>query len=178
MPILEGVDGVQKMSKSLKNYIGLAEPPEEMFGKLMSISDALMERYYPRLLAEAYPATSHPMEAKKALASRVVARYHSVEHARAAREGFEHRFSQRNLANADLPVISLAGVERDIVSVVIAAYAQSFGVAKSRGEARRLVDGGSIQWRGEKVTEAKAEPDFAAGGVLKLDKTRAVRIAG
>ena len=178
VPILEGLDGVQKMSKSLKNYIGLAEPPSEMFGKVMSISDALMERYYPTLLGQAYPASLHPMEAKKGLAAHLVARYHSEGAAKTAREDFEQRFSQRDLAGADLPAVSMMGVAADIVSIVIAAYSQGYDQAKSRGEVRRLVEGGSIQVRGEKVTDPKAEPCFAAGDVLKLDKKRAVRVAG
>jgi tyrosyl-tRNA synthetase len=178
VPILEGLDGVQKMSKSLKNYIGLAEPPSEMFGKAMSISDALMERYYPALLREPYPAAAHPMEAKKGLATRLVARYHSEADAKAARDDFEQRFSQRDLAGADLPTLSLAGVAPDIISLVIAAYAQGYDQARSRGEVRRLVEGGSIQLGGEKITDPKSEPPLAAGDVLKLDKKRAVRIGG
>ena len=176
VPILEGLDGVQKMSKSLKNYIGLAEAPAEMFGKAMSISDALMERYYPALLHEAYPAGVHPMEAKKGLAERLVARYHSAAQAKAAREDFEQRFSQRDLAAADLPTLTLPAVATDIVSLVVAAYAQGYGQVKSRSEVRRLVEGGSIQLRGEKVTDPKTEPPLAAGDVLKLDKKRAVRV--
>jgi tyrosyl-tRNA synthetase len=176
VPILEGLDGVQKMSKSLKNYIGLAEPPGEMFGKAMSISDALMERYYPALLREPYPPAAHPMEAKKTLAVRLVARYHSEAAAKAAREDFEQRFSQRDLAHADLPVIPLPGIATDVVSLVIAAYAQGYGETKSRSEVRRLVEGGSIQLRGEKVTDPKSEPQLNAGDVLKLDKKRAVRV--
>jgi tyrosyl-tRNA synthetase len=176
VPILEGLDGAQKMSKSLKNYIGLAEPPAEMFGKVMSISDALMERYYPALFHEPYPAAMHPMEAKKALASRLVARYHSELHAQAARTDFEQRFSQRDLDHAELPSVSFGGVEADIVSIVIAAYAQGFNQAKSRGEARRLIEGGSIQLAGEKVTDPKAAPELTSGAILKLDKKRAVRV--
>ena len=178
VPILEGMDGVQKMSKSLKNYIGLAEPPGEMFGKVMSISDGLMERYYPTLLREPYPRSAHPMEAKKGLAGRLVERYHSAAAAQAARADFEQRFSQRDLAGADLPAFEITGLGTDIVSLVIAAYAQGYDQAKSRGEARRLVEGGSIQLRGEKVTDAKAVPTLSPGDVLKLDKKRAVRVAG
>jgi tyrosyl-tRNA synthetase len=178
MPILEGLDGVQKMSKSLKNYIGVSEPPEEMFGKAMSISDETMAKWYPMLLNEAFPAAMHPMEAKKSLAARLVERYHSAEAAKAARADFEQRFSQRDLEHADLPVVKLAAESAgDIVSAVVAGYALGFQQTKSRSEVRRLVEGGSIQWRGEKVTDPKAAPDFAGGGVLKLDKKRAVRIA-
>ncbi len=177
MPILEGLDGVQKMSKSLGNYIGVAEPPVEMFGKTMSISDALMARYYEVLLGEPFPSTLHPMEAKKSLAARLVARYHSEDEARAAREDFEQRFSKRDSEHAELPAVTLPEGESDLLSAVVAAYAQAFDTEKSRGDVRRLIEGGSVQWRGEKITDAKARPDFAAGGVLKLDKKRAVRLA-
>lgn len=179
LPILEGLDGVQKMSKSLGNYVGITEPPNEMFGKLLSISDELMARYYPLLLHEELSADAHPMEAKKQLAARVVARFHSEAAAMAARADFEQRFSRRDLEHVDLPEITLTEAERaDLVSAVVAAFAKGFGQTRSRGDARRLVEGGSVQWRGEKVTDPKAAPDFAAGDVLKLDKKRAVRIAG
>ena len=176
LPLLEGLDGVNKMSKSLGNYVGVAEPPEMMFGKLMSIGDTLMARYYDLLLCEAVPEI-HPMEAKKQLAARIVARYHSEDAARAAREEFETRFSKKDLDHAELPVLVLAGLQPDIVSVVVAAYAQCFSITKSRGDARRLVEQGSIQLRGEKVSDAKAVAALNPGDVLKLDKTRAVRLA-
>ena len=177
MPILEGLDGVQKMSKSLGNYIGVAEPPTEMFGKTMSISDALMARYYQLLLGESFPKDMHPMDAKKALAARLVARYHSEADAAAARADFEQRFSKRDIEHADLRVVNLPESEDDLLSVVGHIYAGIFNVSKSRSDLRRLIEGGSVQWRGEKVTNPKARPDFAAGGVLKLDKKLAVRIA-
>jgi len=176
MPLLEGLDGVNKMSKSLGNYIGVAEAPGEIFGKLMSIGDTLMARYYELLLLEPVPDI-HPMEAKKQLAARIVERYHGAEAANAAREEFELRFSKKNLVDADLPELTLAGLGGDIVSVVVAAFAQCFQITKSRGDARRLVEQGSVQLRGEKVTDAKTAPEFQNGDVLKLDKTRAVRLA-
>ncbi len=175
-PILEGLDGVNKMSKSLGNYVGVAEPPEMMFGKLMSIGDTLMARYYDLLLCEPVPDI-HPMEAKKQLAARIVARYHSEEAAQEARAEFETRFSKKDLDHAELPSLALSGLQPDIVSVVVAAYAQCFSITKSRGDARRLVEQGSIQLRGEKVGDAKAVPALNPGDVLKLDKTRAVRLA-
>ncbi len=175
-PILEGLDGVQKMSKSLKNYIGVTDAPADMFGKAMSISDELMARWYPLLLNESLAPDAHPMEAKKQLATRLVARFHAEADAQAALADFNTRFSKRDLEHADLPEIRLPGAGLDAVAAVIAAYQEGFSQTKSRGEARRLVEGGSVQWRGEKVTDPKAAPDFAAGGVLKLDKTRAVRI--
>jgi tyrosyl-tRNA synthetase len=177
LPLLEGLDGVEKMSKSLGNYIGVSEAPETMFGKLMSITDKLMARYYELLLTEAVPADLHPMEAKKQLAVRIVERYHGTEAATRSRADFEMRFSKRDLEHADLPELKLDGLQPDIVSVVVAAYAQGFQLTKSRGDARRLVEQGSIQLKGEKVVDPKATPAFAAGDVLKLDKVRAVRLA-
>jgi tyrosyl-tRNA synthetase len=175
LPLLEGLDGVNKMSKSLGNYVGVAEAPEEMFGKLMSIPDTLMARYYELLLCEPVPDI-HPMEAKKQLAARLVERYHGADAAKSARSEFELRFSKKDLASADLPELNLAGLGADIVSVVVAAFAQCFQITKSRGDARRLVEQGSVQLRGEKVADAKAMPGFQHGDVLKLDKTRAVRL--
>ena len=176
LPLLEGLDGVNKMSKSLGNYVGVAEAPETMFGKLMSITDTLMARYYDLLLCEQVPAEMHPMEAKKQLAARIVARFHGEEASQAARADFEVRFSKKDLASAELPSLPLAGLGADIVSVVVAAFGQCFQITKSRGDARRLVEQGSIQLSGEKVSDPKATPTFAAGDVLKLDKTRAVRL--
>jgi tyrosyl-tRNA synthetase len=175
MPLLEGLDGVQKMSKSLNNYVGVTEAPTEMFGKLMSISDALMARYYLLLLGEDLPAI-HPMEAKKELARRIVARYHSEAEAEAALVEFSTRFSKRDLDSADLPVVPVAALGVDLLSAVVASYSTAFQITKSRGEARRLVEQGSVQWRAEKVTDSKATPAFAPGDVLRLDKTRAVRL--
>jgi tyrosyl-tRNA synthetase len=175
LPILEGLDGVQKMSKSLGNYIGLTEPAASMFGKVMSISDELMARYYQVLFNEAVPP-GHPMEAKKILASRIVTRFHDQAAARAAREEFDLRFAKRDLAASELPEVSLKDLGRDLVSAVVAAYNHGFQITKSRAEARRLIEQRSIQWLGDKITDPKAKPEFQIGGVLKLDKTRAVRL--
>ena len=176
MPLLEGLDGVNKMSKSLGNYVGVSEPPSEMFGKLMSISDQLMDRYYLLLLGQKTPDI-HPMDAKKQLACSIIERYHSKEAAQAALDDFVTRFSKGDLDKADLTNVSLNGSARDIISVVVTAYASAFNLAKSRGDARRLVEQGSIQLNGEKITDPKAMPEFHDGDVLRLDKTRAVRLA-
>jgi tyrosyl-tRNA synthetase len=175
LPILEGLDGVQKMSKSLGNYVGLTEPASTMFGKVMSISDELMARYYEVLFGEPVPS-EHPMDAKKALATKIVTRFHDQASARAALKDFDLRFGKRDLAAADLPEVSLGLLGDDLLSAVVAAYAQAFQTTKSRAEARRLIEQGSVQWQGEKLTDPKAKPAFQAGGVLKLDKTRAVRL--
>ncbi len=177
MPILEGLDGRQKMSKSLGNYVALNEPPGDMFGKIMSISDELMARYYELLLREPIPAGSHPMDAKKSLARRITARFHDEASAAHALEEFNKRFSARDLDSAELPGY-LPGAARDFVSLVVEAYVQCFQISRSRSDARRLLEGGSVQWRGEKVSDAKAVLPPGEAGVLKLDKTRAVRIAG
>lgn len=175
LPILEGLDGVQKMSKSLGNYVGLTEPAPSMFGKVMSISDELMARYYQVLFNETVPL-GHPMEAKKALAAKIVARFHDQAAARAAQEEFDLRFAKRDLAAAELPAVSLKDFGEDLVSAVLAAYAQGFQITKSRAEARRLIEQGSVQWLGQKITDPKVKLAFRPGDVLKLDKTRAVRL--
>ena len=124
---------------------------------------------------EPVPA-GHPMDAKKQLARRIVERYHGADAGQAALADFNTRFSKRDLASAELPILSLSGLAGDIVSVVVAGYAQCFQITKSRGDARRLVEQGSVQLREEKITDPKAAPAFQPGDVLKLDKTRAVRI--
>ena len=174
LPLLVGSDGEKKMSKSYGNYIGVNEPPNDQFQKLMAISDATMATYYTLLLGELQPP-GDPYEAKKQLAARIVERYHGSEAARGAREDYESR-SKKDFANADLLVVSLAGVAPDILSIVVAAFDSAFGLKKSRGDARRLVEQGSVQLRGEKITDPKAAPTVAEGDDLRLDKTHAVRI--
>ena len=175
LPILEGLDGEKKMSKSLGNYVGLAEPASEMFGKLMSISDELMGRYYPLLLAKPLDATAHPLEAKKHLAAVIVETYHSRAAAEKTLEDWNARFSEKRLADADLP--NFAAENIDLVSVVVSAYANAFSTTKSRADARRLIEQGSVQLNGEKLRDPKAMIALERGQVLRLDKTRAVRIA-
>ena len=106
LPILEGLDGVKKMSKSLGNHIALNETPNEMFGKLLSISDEMMARYYPLLLSRELPAAMHPLEAKKQLALEITATYHSREAAQKALDNWNHRFSEKRLSDATLPEFS------------------------------------------------------------------------
>ncbi len=176
LPILEGLDGVQKMSKSLGNYVGIADPPNEMFGKLMSISDELMARYHPLLLGRPLPSEQHPMEAKKQLAREIVETYHTSGDGQRALEEWEQRFSARRLDQADLPIFAPPADERNIISLVVAAYAAAFSLTKSRGEVRRLIEQGSVQLQGQKIQDPKAEPILAPGDILRLDKTRAVRV--
>ena len=175
-PILEGLDGVQKMSKSLNNYVGISEAPKEMFGKLMSVSDLLMARYYGVLFGERLPAI-HPMEAKKQLATRIVEQFHDRRAAQAALEQFNLRFAKRDLDSVELPNVSAAELHDDLVSAIVTAYWKGFGIVRSRSDARRLMEQGSVQWRGEKITNPKAQISFTPGEILRLDKTRAVRLS-
>jgi tyrosyl-tRNA synthetase len=174
LPILEGLDGSMKMSKSLGNYVGLAEPASEMFGKLMSISDELMARYYPLLLGNSLAADAHPLEAKKHLASAIVETYHSKAAATKVLEEWNARFSEKRLDDADLPTFQPDST--DIISVVVTVYANVFGITKSRGDVRRLIGQGSVQVNGEKLRDPTVFFRFESGWILRLDKTHAVRI--
>ncbi len=174
LPLLEGLDGVKKMSKSLGNYVGLTDAPKEMFGKLMSIPDELMAKYYLLVLGETLDTAMHPMEAKKALAAKCVAVYHSAAAAEDCRADWDVRFSKKDLSAADLPEITICD-RRDVLGVVIHAFGTQ-GTTVSGGDARRLIQQGSIQLNGEKLTDPKAEPEWKTGDVLKLDKKRTVRI--
>jgi len=177
LPILTGLDGTQKMSKSLGNAVGVAESPSEMFGKIMSISDEQMGDYYRLLLQEEIDLHIHPMEAKKSLAERLTGRFHSAAEARHAREEFELRFSKKDLDAADLPSYApVPDLPRDIISVGVDAFERALSITKSRGDLRRLVEGGSVSWRGEKITDPKAVLSLNEPGVLKLDRRNAVRI--
>ncbi len=175
LPLLEGLDGVKKMSKSLGNYVALNESATDMFGKLMSISDELMARYYTLLLGRELPAEMHPLEAKKQLGAEIVRTYHSAEAAEKVVEDWNARFSEKRLSDAELP--EFRGEPADAVTVVAAAYAQAFATVRSRGDVRRLIEQGSVQLDGAKLTDPKATLALQPGQVLRLDKTRAVRIA-
>ena len=175
LPLLEGLDGVKKMSKSLGNYVALNETATDMFGKLMSISDELMARYYTLLLGRELPQEMHPLEAKKQLAAEIVRTYHSAEAAQKVVDDWNARFSEKRLADAELPVFR--SEPADAVTVVAAAYASAFATTRSRGDVRRLIEQGSVQLDGAKITDPKATLSLQAGQVLRLDKTRAVRIA-
>ncbi len=174
LPILEGLDGHQKMSKSLNNYIGVTDPPDEMFGKVMSISDQLMLRYYD-LLFHSSPEEEHPMEAKKSLARKLVARFYDDSTAQSALEAFNLRFSKRDLAASELPEFT-PSPDQDLTAVVVTAYANCFNLLKTKSEVRRLIQQGSVRLKGEKLSNPSGSISFEQGDVLKLDKTHAVRL--
>lgn len=167
-PLLEGLDGVKKMSKSAGNYVGVSEEPGEQFGKIMSVSDELMARYYVLLLGEEVP-DGHPLEAKKQLAERIVARYHSAAAGKAEREAWDKRGSQ----DADLPEVEL-GEARDVLGVAIHCF-KSINEKRSNTDVRRAIEQGAIRLNDEKLQDPKAEPAWSDGDVLKLSKKRSVR---
>jgi len=175
LPILEGLDGLKKMSKSFGNFVGVNEPAAVMFGKLMSISDELMTRYYPLLLGRPVSNQAHPLEAKKQLAFEMVQTYHSPAIAQKALEEWNARFSQKRLADTELP--EFAARDDDAVAVVVAAYVEVFAIKKSRAEASRLIKQGSVQLDSKKIVDPKTRLSLRSGQVLRLDKTHAVRIA-
>ncbi len=176
MPLLEGLDGVKKMSKSYGNYIGVSEAPQEMFGKLMSVSDELMDRYYLLLLGETRDASSHPMDSKKSLAEKLTARYHGTEAGTAAREDWDTRFSKKDLTAAELPEISVPA-DSTVLSLTAHAFLTAFGIEKSNGELRKqFIQSGSVQLNGEKLTDPFLVLATKSGDVLKLSKKHAVRL--
>jgi tyrosyl-tRNA synthetase len=177
MPLLEGLDGVRKMSKSLGNAVGLTEAPTEMFGKLMSVSDALMLRYYevltdvsPDRLAAIRSGAVHPMEAKKQLAGRIVAEYHGAGAAKAARAFFESKF-QRHEVPDSVPVFRIDG------DLWICELIKQLNFARSTSEARRLVGQGAVRVDGQTVTDLDFR--FIAGEhrILEVGRRRVARIA-
>ena len=174
MPLLEGLDGVKKMSKSLGNFVGVSESAANQFGKLMSISDELMPRYYQLVLGRELPKEANPFESKKLLAFEVVRTYHSTAVAEKALADWNSRFSEKRLNEADLP--GLGAVTDEAVAVVEAAYSQGFAIKKSRAEVSRLIKQGSVQLDGKKIVDPKSKISLYAGQTLRLDKTHAVRI--
>src|SRR5881396_1608943 len=178
LPILEGLDGSRKMSKSLGNFVAINESASDMFGKLMSISDKLMERYYPLLIGQAPPAGAPPFDAKKQLAFEIVKIYHSPAVARKTLDEWNTRFSRRDLQRAELPTFSATALDKfDAVSLVLSVYRETFNVQKSRSEASRLIKQGSVELDGVKIRDPKAAISLMPRQILRLDKKHAVRIA-
>jgi tyrosyl-tRNA synthetase len=177
VPLLEGLDGVQKMSKSLGNYVGINEPPEDVYGKLMSISDALMWRYF-ELLTRVPQAeldalrTGHPMEAKKRLAATLTAHYHGEAGARAAAEYFARVHQQREAPEA-VPERRVAAAEGRIpLARVLAAT----GLAASNSEGRRLIEQGAVEVDGERVREVDAALMVGQNPLVRVGKRRFCRV--
>jgi tyrosyl-tRNA synthetase len=177
LPILEGLDGSKKMSKSLGNFVAIKEPASEMFGKLMSISDDLMMRYYELLLGRTPPNEMHPLEAKKQLALEIVHTYHSAAAARKTLDEWNTRFSKRDLEHAELPAFSAISEEGvSAVALVSNAYREVFNLEKSHSEVSRLIKQGSVEIDGAKIRDPKATITLKRGQTLRLDRKHAVRV--
>lgn len=181
MPLLEGLDGTNKMSKSLGNYIGIYEPPNEIFGKIMSVSDELMWRYYDLLsfksvaeinvLRQSVSDGRNPRDVKVLLAQELVARFHGVSAAVAALEDFQTRF-QRNAIPDDIPEVSLAA--RDGIGVV--AVLKQAGLTSSTSEALRMIEQGGVRLDGDKLTDRGLVLSSGAVVVLQVGKRKFARV--
>ncbi|MFC2061126.1 tyrosine--tRNA ligase [Elusimicrobiota bacterium] len=171
MPLLEGTDGVKKMSKSYGNHIGIDEPANEIFGKVMSISDEMMYRYYTLLTSADVKEVKnmHPMEAKKALALEITAKYHNNEAAAKAKEGFEKVFSGGEDPE-DMKTYTLKGEER-LVDVICES-----GILESRSEIKRHINQGAVTFNKEKISDKNYTFTPGAEGVLKVGKRGFLKI--
>ena len=176
MPIIEGLDGVQKMSKSLGNYVGISESPKDMFGKLMSISDELMFRYYTllsdmslkdieKMKQDIETGDFHPMTAKKNLAKEIVSRYHGTKAGVEAEEEFVRVFSNKNVPT-DIQEYKIQGCFLDIILAL--------NFASSKSEARRLAEQGGIHFENEKVYDLTTAPEHE--GILKVGKRKFAKL--
>lgn len=169
-PLLEGLDGVQKMSKSKANYIGVDDTADNMFGKTMSIPDALLERWFTLLTTvPVSERPTHPMEAKKALAHFITARFHGADAATAAREAFESRFSKREIPT-DIPELTLTNTG-SLVELIIDA-----NFATSKSEARRLIEQGGVKINGEPIKDPAATLQIASPFTLQVGKLKIAKI--
>jgi tyrosyl-tRNA synthetase len=173
MPLLEGTDGVRKMSKSVGNYIALEDKPDDMFGKLMSISDALMVRYYELLTTEDLDRVKrlHPMEAKQKLAEHIVARYHGEEAGRDARAAFQQKFQAREFP--DEPDARVVLTEADVKdpaapSITLLEIVAKTNLVPSKSEGRRLIVQGGVEVDEQKLIDPNAMVRLAPGRQYRL----------
>jgi tyrosyl-tRNA synthetase len=182
MPILVGTDGVQKMSKSLGNYIGVAESPTEQFGKAMSIPDELMPNWFrmvtnlpeERVMSLLNPSETHPRTAKEILGKIIVEQYHSAAEAEAAAEEFRKRFTEHQVIATETKTVPAAAIVGGKIGIV--ALLKEVGFAPSGNEARRLVEGGGVTFAGQKVTDVKTPLEVKGGEVLQVGKRRVCTI--
>jgi len=183
MPILEGLDGVKKMSKSLGNYVGLWEPADVAFGKLMSISDDLMWRYYHLLLSkmpneiekmqnEISMGSLHPMHAKKAMAKSIIARFWSADEAEKAQQQFEALFQKQDYSQAH-EVILPAGT---INPIWVVELLKLVGAIKTSSEAKRLIEGNGLEINDNVVTDFKATVAWQPGMIIKAGKIKVYKL--
>jgi len=182
MPILEGLDGVEKMSKSLNNYIGITEAPNDMFGKVMSISDELMWNYYEvatdvpmeeiaRLKAGVADGTIHPMDCKKGLGAEIVTIYHNEEEGVKARDWFENVFSKRNM-DVDLPEVKIEEEEVGAIDLLV----KKLNFFKGTSDARRLITQGGFKVNDVAIKDVKATIKIETGMIVRAGKKKIVKI--
>ncbi|MGZ8189257.1 MAG: tyrosine--tRNA ligase [Methylosarcina sp.] len=182
MPILEGLDGVQKMSKSLNNYIGITDSPEEMFGKIMSVSDSLMWRYFELLSFR--PMTeirqwmqecelgANPRDYKVKLAQEIIERFHDAQAARAALESFEARFQRGEMPeDIEEKELIVAPGQNGIASIL-----KNAGLTSSTSEAIRMINQGAVKIDGERISDVKLEIPSGTQHVYQVGKRRFMRI--
>jgi tyrosyl-tRNA synthetase len=187
MPILEGLDGVQKMSKSLDNYIGVDENPRDMFGKTMRVSDELMMRYYElltdvptsdlaKMKSDMASGALHPRAAKVRLGETLVSRFHGAAAGKAAVEEFDRIFVNKGLPD-EMPEFR-APVSKFSSEVDVAALLKEYDLVASTSDARRLLTSNSVEIDGHKVTSVKHKFDFKAGSsvVLKVGKKKFAKL--
>jgi tyrosyl-tRNA synthetase len=173
MPILPGIDGVQRMSKSLGNYVGVAEPPEEVFGKLMRVPDTAMPEYYALLLDEPFEADRPPVESKRAMARALTARFHGEEAAAAAEERFDRLHVERR---APEQVEESPFTTTDGVAHLPAVIAEAFGLSRSEG--RRLLAQGGVKLDGRPLPPDPLDlpAERLDGAVMQVGKRRFKRL--
>ncbi len=182
MPILEGLDGVQKMSKSLDNYIGIEEPPNEMFGKLMSISDDLMWRYFELLsfrsmakigqFRQDVAAGANPRDIKFLLAEEIITRFHDAAAAESAKQDFIARFARGAMPD-EMPEVTL---EMEADRLGVAALLKQAGLTASTSESFRMIQQGAVKLDGEKVTDKGLELPRGSVVVAQVGKRKFARI--
>ncbi|HWP93664.1 MAG TPA: tyrosine--tRNA ligase [Thermodesulfobacteriota bacterium] len=178
LPILEGIDGVRKMSKSLGNYIAVEDTPEDIFGKVMSVSDELMWRYF-ELLSSRSPeeikkmkSEWHPMDAKKTLAYEITSWFHGEDSAANARKDFEIKFSEREFPEDAREIL----LDKKNGSTILDLVVNSSERVKSRGEAKRLIEQGGVTVDGEKITDPKAVVPHRKLLRVKIGKREFVKV--
>ncbi|RUM30112.1 MAG: tyrosine--tRNA ligase, partial [Aquifex sp.] len=178
LPLLVGIDGVRKMSKSYGNYVGITEDPKTMFAKIMSIPDEIMWDWFLLLTdytekdIEKMKKEMHPMEAKKLLAYTIVKRFHSEEDAKKAKEWWEKTFSQREFPE-DAPLVKIPEKKLRAVDLLV-----KIGAVKSKNEARRVIQGGGLKVNGEKVTNPNVEIEVSGELKVKVGKKKFYRVVG
>jgi tyrosyl-tRNA synthetase len=178
MPLLEGLDGHDKMSKSLGNYVGITEPAGEMFGKLMSISDELMWRYVELLSFESAASVArwkrevaegrNPRDIKVAFAKEIVARFHGARAAGEAEAEFENRFRRGELPR-DMPQVTVAGG-------TFAQVLKAAGLVDSTSEANRMIEQGGVKIDGERLTDRAAKAEAGRSYVMQVGKRKFARV--